>query len=354
MPSRRCAGESNSFITSENPILKITVLYPKEKFEGRDYILLVLQTVRLIGERFGLNHVVNVIRGSDNQYVRSYHHNELETYGKGKDEPDYLWKGVVRQVLVYEFLVKDIENIGVLKLSDKGIDFMENPYSVMLAKDHDFSTEPNEEEESERPASMSGGYDQNLFELLKGLRKDVARQKGLPPYVIFQDNSLQEMATTYPTTSEELAQVNGIGMGKVNKFGGEFLEVIRQYVNDNEITTAADVVVKSSVNKSKTKIFIIQQIDRKIDLEEIAETNGISFNSLLEEIENICYSGTKLNLDYYISHVMDEEKQDDLYDYFMNAETDSIDEALDDEDNQDYSEEEIRLMRIKFMSEYAN
>lgn len=328
--------------------------YPKEKFEGRDYILLVLQTARLTGERFGLNHLVHVIRGSENQYVKSYHHDELEVYGKGKDESDYLWKGVVRQVLVYEFLMKDIDNIGVLKLSEKGIDFMESPYSVMLAKDHDFSTDLNEEEESEKQMAMNGGHDKNLYELLRELRKNVARQKGLPPYVIFQDSSLEEMATTYPTTNEELAQVNGIGMGKVKKFGGEFLALICKYVKDNEIVTAADVVVKSSVNKSKTKIFIIQQIDRKIDLEEIAEMNGMPFGSLLDEIENICYSGTKLNLDYYISHLMDDEKQADLYEYFMNAETDSIEAALEDEDNQDYSEEEIRLMRIKFMSEYAN
>ncbi|MDH5396669.1 MAG: HRDC domain-containing protein, partial [Cyclobacteriaceae bacterium] len=200
----------------------------------------------------------------------------------------------------------------------------------------------------------SKAYDEDLFEVLKALRKSVAKKRDLPPYVIFQDPSLEEMATTYPTNKEELSQVNGVGMGKVNKFGAEFINAIKKYVDENDITTAAEVVVKSSVNKSKMKIYIIQQIDRKVDLEEIAENKNISFDELLLEIENICYSGTKLNLDYYIDQILDEEKQEDLYDYFLNSETDSLEDALDNQDNEDYSEEEIRLMRIKFLSEYAN
>jgi ATP-dependent DNA helicase RecQ len=190
--------------------------------------------------------------------------------------------------------------------------------------------------------------------MLKVLRKKIAKEKDLPPYVIFQDPSLEEMATTYPTTKDELASVNGVGMGKVNKFGNEFLAMIEKYIDENDIETATDVVVKSSVNKSKIKIFIIQQIDRKVDLDEIAEAKAISFDELLTEIENICYSGTKLNLDYYIDEIIDEHKQDDIFDYFLNADTDSMQEALDDEANEDYSEDELRLMRIKFLSEYAN
>src|SRR5690606_12841547 len=186
------------------------------------------------------------------------------------------------------------------------------------------------------------------------LRKHIAKEKNLPPYVIFQDPSLEEMATTYPTTKEELASINGVGMGKVNKFGKEFLEVIQNYVEENDIETASDVVVKSSVNKSKIKIFIIQQIDRKVDLEEIAVSKSITFEELLTEIENICYSGTKLNLDYYIDQVLDKHKQDDIFDYFLSSETDSIEEAMSDLGNEDYSEEDVRLMRIKFLSEYAN
>jgi ATP-dependent DNA helicase RecQ len=190
--------------------------------------------------------------------------------------------------------------------------------------------------------------------MLKALRKKIAKEKDLPPYVIFQDPSLEEMATTYPTNKDELASVNGVGMGKVQKFGKSFLELIKQYVEENEIETAADVVVKSSVNKSKIKIFIIQQVDRKVDLEEIAESKNLSFEELLTEIENICYSGTVLNLDYYIDDVLDDTKQEQIFEYFLNSETDSIEDALEDEDMSDYSEEEIRLMRIKFLSEYAN
>jgi ATP-dependent DNA helicase RecQ len=207
---------------------------------------------------------------------------------------------------------------------------------------------------SDKTPINSKAYDAKLYELLRNLRKKIAKEKDLPPYVIFQDPSLEEMATTYPTTKEEMAQVNGVGMGKVNKFGQEFLNVIQKYVDDNDIETASEVVVKSSVNKSKTKIAIIQQIDRKIDLEEIAETTRLSFEELLTEIENICFSGTKLNLTYYIDQVIDPHKQDDIHDYFMESETDNLEAALNHPEISDYSEEEIRLMRIKFLSEYGN
>jgi ATP-dependent DNA helicase RecQ len=212
----------------------------------------------------------------------------------------------------------------------------------------------DEEVSSEKVPVNAKAYDDKLFELLKALRKKIAKDKNLPPYVIFQDPSLEEMATTYPTTKEDLASVNGVGMGKVNKFGKEFLELINKYVDENDIETATEVVVKSSVNKSKTKIFIIQQIDKKVDLDEIAELTNLSFEELLTEIENICYSGTKLNLNYYIEELIDPSKQDDIHDYFMNAETDSLEAALNDASLADYTEEEIRLMRIHFMSEYAH
>ncbi|MFM8742944.1 MAG: HRDC domain-containing protein, partial [Cytophagales bacterium] len=191
-----------------------------------------------------------------------------------------------------------------------------------------------------------------LFEMLKALRKKMAKEKDLPPYVIFQDPSLEEMATTYPTNKEELASVNGVGMGKVNKFGKEFLDLIQKYVDENDIETASEVVVKSSVNKSKIKIFIIQQVDRKVDLEEIASSKALSFEELLTEMENIIYSGTKLNIDYYIDEVLDESRQEELYEYFLNSETDSIEDAM--AELSDFSEDDVRLMRIKFLSEYAN
>ncbi|UII27805.1 DNA helicase RecQ [Fulvivirga maritima] len=329
-------------------------VHPKERYEAKEYAQIAIEAAMATEERFGLNHLVDVIRGVANQYVNSYNHDQLAVYGKGSEETKDFWKSVVRQSLIYELLQKDIDNIGVLKVSDRGREFLKKPHSILFAKDHEYVDAGDEEEESERVTNTSKAYDENLFNILKSLRKTIAQQKELPPYVIFQDPSLEEMATIYPTNEAELAQINGVGMGKVQKFGKEFLKTITKYVEDNDIVTASEVVVKSSVNKSKMKIFIIQQIDRKIDLEEIAETKGIAFDELLDEIEHICYSGTKLNLDYYIDDILDEERQDDLYDYFLNAETDSIATALEDEDNEDYSEEELRLMRIKFLSEYAN
>lgn len=330
-------------------------VHPRERFDGTDYVKLVLRAVKQTNERFGLNHLVHVVRGVEDEYVKSYGHFTLEAFGKGSGEDSDFWKSVIRQALIYQYLEKDIDNIGALRVTRKGEEFLKDPYPIELARDHDFTTDLEDEEvSSEKTPINSKAYDEKLYEILKNLRKKIAKEKDLPPYVIFQDPSLEEMATTYPTTKEEMAQVNGVGMGKVNKFGQPFLVVIQKYVDDNDIETASDVVVKSSVNKSKTKISIIQQIDRKIDLEEIAESTRLSFEELLTEIENICFSGTKLNLNYYIDQVLDQHKQDDIHDYFMEAETDSLEAALNHESISDYSEEEIRLMRIKFLSEYAN
>ena len=341
--------------TEDNCGMCDNCVHPRERFDGTDYVKIVLRAVKQTNERFGLNHLVHVIRGVEDEYVKSYGHYKLETFGKGSEEDSDFWKSVIRQVLIYQYLEKDIDNIGALKLTGKGEAFLKKPYAVELARDHDFTTDLEDEEvSSEKTPINSKAYDEKLYELLKTLRKKIAKEKDLPPYVIFQDPSLEEMATTYPTTKEEMAQVNGVGMGKVNKFGQPFLALIQTYVDENDIETASEVVVKSSVNKSKTKISIIQQIDRKIDLEEIAETTRLTFDELLTEIENICFSGTKLNLNYYIDQVLDRHKQDDIHDYFMEAETDSLEAALKDESIADYSEEEIRLMRIKFLSEYAN
>lgn len=335
-------------------------LNPKEKYEGQEFVEIVLQAAHQTGERFGINHLVDVIRGSENQYVMSYDHNKLSVYGKGKGQDDQFWSSVVRQTLLFEMLEKDIENIGILKISEKGHEFMLNPHSITLSKDHSYEN-LGEEEEFENTANGHGmamngnsqSYDKNLFDLLKRLRKEVSKKKNVPPYVVFQEPSLEEMATTYPTSKEELAAINGVGMGKVTKFGKPFIEAIQKYVEDNDIVTAADVVIKTASNKSKNKVFIIQQIDKKVDLEEIATSRSMSMEELIEEIEHICYSGTKLNIDYHIEQILDEDQEDELYDYFLNAESDSIDEAMD-EFGEDYSEEELRLMRIKFLSEYAN
>src|SRR5690349_17430138 len=287
--------------TEDNCGMCDNCVHPRERFDGTDYVKIVLNAVKQTNERFGLNHLVHVIRGVEDEYVKSYGHFNLDVYGKGSSEDSDFWKSIIRQALIYQYLEKDIDNIGALKISQRGEAFLKKPHAIELARDHDFTTDLEDEEvASEKTPINSKAYDEKLYELLKNLRKKIAKEKDLPPYVIFQDPSLEEMATTYPTTKDEMAQVNGVGMGKVNKFGKEFLEVIEKYVEDNDIETASDVVVKSSVNKSKTKISIIQQIDRKIDLEEIAESTRITFEELLTEIENICYSGTKLNLSYYI------------------------------------------------------
>ncbi len=331
-------------------------MHPRERFDGTEYVKMAIEAVKQTNERFTLSHLVNVIRGTEDEYVKSYAHFDLPIYGKGDQQDADFWKSVIRQALIYQYLEKDIDNIGVLKVTKKGQDFLKKPHPIELARDHNFTTEVEDEESSERVIINSKSYDEKLFDLLKNLRKKMAREKDLPPYVIFQDPSLEEMATTYPTTKDELASVNGVGMGKVNKFGKEFLDLIQTYVDENDIETASDVVVKSSVNKSKIKIFIIQQVDRKVDLDEIAESKNISFDELLTEVENICYSGTKLNLDYYIDEVLDEDKQQQIFDYFLESETDSIEDAVDalkDEDS-DFNEDNLRLMRVKFLSEYAN
>lgn len=331
--------------------------YDREKYDGQDYVKIVVEAVQQTEQRFGMGHLVSVIRGSSNQYVKSYGHDKLPVYGKGKSEDEALWKSIVRQTLLNEFVEKDIENIGTLKLTQRGLNFLQNPHYVEFTKDLDFSdVDQTEEENNETPASPNAGnsFDKVLFELLKAERKKIAKDKNLPPYVIIQDPSLQEMATTYPTTDEALANVNGIGMGKVQKFGQSFLKIIKQYVQDNEIDIEDVVVIKSSGNKSKNKIYIIQQIDRKIDLEEVAEQKGWKMTDLIDEMEIICFAGTRLNLDYYLEQVVDEDLQEDIIDYFLDADSDSIAEAMDEFDGEDITEDDMRLMRIKFLSEHAN
>ena len=327
---------------------------PKEKFEGTDYLLAALETVKNTNNRFYMDHLVNVIRGESNDYIKSYKHDQLEVFGKGKEDDERLWRTVIRQSMIGGFLEKDIENYGVIKITEKGEKYYQAPYAVTFCKDHDFESMLENEAPEEAPATGGKAYDEKLFELLKAERKKVAKAKGLPPYVIFQDPSLEEMATVYPTSREELAQINGVGMGKVAKFGAPFLKLIENYVEENDIITASDVVVKTSGTRSKVKISIIQQVDRKIDLDEIADNLNLSMDELLQEIEQIIYSGTKLNINYYIENIMDEEREDILHDYFMTADSDNIRVALQELEEEDFAEEEIRVYRIKFISEHAN
>lgn len=350
---------------------------PTPKFKIQDEAVLILQSVLKTEQRFDGEHIADLIVGTDNMYVASYEHNKLDVFGAGKkfrkeaDEDDdevtdkslekevEHWRSLIRQMTICGYLLKDSENYGVLKMSEKGTNYLKDPYPITMSKEHTFDEnehKSNDDDDSNEGDSSGGGiaYDEALLGLLKALRKKLAKDKNLPPYVIFQDPSLEEMATTYPTTLQELAQINGVGMGKVQKFGKPFMDCISKYVEENEIETAKDVVVKQTADKSKVKIFIIQQIDRKVDLEEIAESKDLTMTELIQEIEHICYSGTKLNLDYYINQIMDKDRQQDIYGYFMSSDSDSINDAMNDFDEDDITEDEIRLMRIKFLSEVAN
>jgi ATP-dependent DNA helicase RecQ len=327
-------------------------LHPKEKFEGKDLVMLAIRAVAETKERFDINHLAAVLSGKKTSHVKSYHHDELPVFGKGNDHEENFWKSIIRQTLLNEFIAKDLDHPGIFKLTDKGEKFLADPYPVELTKDHEYEIEGDEEEFETQPIDTNA-YDKNLFDMLKALRKKVAKQKGLPPYVIFQDPSLEEMATMYPTSIDDLKKIVGVGESKAKKFGAEFIKLIEEYVEENDIITASDVLVKTSGVKSKNKIFIISQIDRKIDFEEIAESKDMTYEQLIDEVENICFGGTKLNIDYYIDQLMDDDRQDDIYDYFMNSESDSLEDALN-ELGGDFSEDEIRLMRIKFMSEYAH
>ncbi|MDO7874565.1 DNA helicase RecQ [Hymenobacter sp. ASUV-10] len=328
--------------------------HPKERFEGEEAVGLALRAVVQTEARFNLDHIGQVLMGLTNPHIESYGHNGLPVYAQGKELGDaQFWHSVLRQCLLNDFLEKDIDSIGLVRITDRGIDFIENPRSITLTKDHNFEEEQKADEEKEE-VQHAAGHDEVLFSQLKELRRQVAKQKNLPPYVLFQDPSLKEMATTYPTTLHDLTHVSGVGQGKAQKFGAPFVAAIKKYVEDNDIVTAEDVVVKSAVNRSKNKIFIIQQIDKKMMLEDIAQARGLDMRELMEEIEHICYSGTRLNLDYYLEDMVDEDKQEEIYDYFMNASTDNIAVALKDLGTDDFTEEELRLVRIKFISEVAN
>ncbi len=323
---------------------------PKELFEGKDSIVQVLKMVVELKEKFKADYVINVLTGHATSAVKSYKHHEASYFGSGSEHDDKYWNAVIRQALVNNLLDKDIENYGLLKVSDKGHEYIKKPTSIMLAKDHDYDTIEED--------TVSGGtaaLDNVLFSMLKDLRKELSKKLNLPPFVIFQDPSLEAMSTYYPVTIEELQNIPGVGSGKAKRFGKEFISLIETHVKENEIDRPMDMVVKSVANKSKLKIQIIQSIDRKMSLDDIADSKGMEVIELLKEIESIVYSGTRVNIDYYIDEVMDEDHQDDIYYYFKeDAETDSISAALEELGEDEYSEEDIRMIRIKFLSEVGN
>lgn len=333
-------------------------LHPKTQFEGKDDMELLLECVQETKEKFKGKHIIDVLTGNATSSVRSYKHDKLEIFGEGNDEGknEKFWNAVLRQALVNDFLIKDIESYGTLRLGKAGKDFLKKPYSIMLAKDHDYAAQDEEEEEMLLAASQKGGgaADTTLYSLLKDLTKSVAAKHKLPPFVVFQETSLEEMATHYPVNMEEMAKITGVGVNKAEKFGKSFVELIAKYVEENEIDRPQDIVVKSVVNKSGLKVYIIQGIDRKVNLENMASAKGLKFNDLLAEIETIVSSGTKVDISYYIDDVIDEERQDEVFEYFRSAESDSVDAALEELGSTDYSEEDIRLMRIRFMSEMGH
>ena len=322
-------------------------LNPKKKVEAKDELCAVIETVAVLKEKFKADHIVDVMRGKRTADVRNLGHDELELFGCTEKSDQKFLSAVIRQAVIAGYLERDIENYGLLKLTPKAKKFLNKPESFKIVEDREF----NEEEEVEVLKSGAGcAADPELYSILKDLRKKIARQNSLPPYVIFQDPSLEAMATTYPVNIEELAGIAGVGAGKARRYGKEFVEVIRRHVEENDIDRPEDLVVRSLANKSKVKISIIHAIDRKIDLNEIADSKGMEFDELLDEIESIVNSGTKININYYIDEMLDEDQQDEIFDWFKQSESGMLEEAYQ-EFGSDYSEEEIRLMRIKFISD---
>jgi ATP-dependent DNA helicase RecQ len=330
-------------------------LHPKEKTDGTEDVVLAIETVLAVKQLFKTKHVVQILLGKNSGTLKKMKHDKLPQFGAGADKVEGYWNAVIRQALIENLLAKDIENYGLLKVTQEGLKYIKKPYKIMIAKDHDYL---NDEDEDIMSVMGGGGRtdatDKTLFALLKDLRRDISRKENLPPFVIFQDPSLEDMTIQYPVTIEEMKQITGVGAGKALKYGQPFVDLIKKYVEENEIERPQDFVVKSVVNKSGLKVYIIQSIDRKIDLEDIAIAKNLTFDELLTEIESIVASGTKIDLNYYINEFVDEYHQEEIYEYFREAESDSIEDCLRELGENEYSEEEIRLMRIKFMSELGN
>lgn len=322
---------------------------PKTRKEATEELKQALQVIIAVKEKFKVDYIVDMLVGRETDEVIAHRHGELECFGCGEGKERHFWNAVIRQGMIMGYIEKEVENYGLLKVTAQGRDFLKEPRTFMV-------TENNEYDDYEEPASIgnSGAIDEVLLSMLRDLRKQTSRKLDVPPYVIFQDNSLEEMASIYPTDIEDLQNITGVGQGKAKRYGAEFCELIANYCKENDITPMADLRVRTVANKSKSKVSIIQGIDRQMSFTDIARSLGKDMNELLDEIEAIVYSGTKLNIDYYITEVMDEDRMWDIYDYFHNeSETDSLDEAYDIL-GEDYTEEEIRLVRVKFLSELAN
>ena len=324
-------------------------LHPKTKIEATEALLAVLKSVKAVKENFRQEYIIDFVKGRNTDDIVSHKHDRLEVFGLGEDEDPVIWNPVIRQALIAGYLKKDVENHGLLKLTASGKAFINNPKPFMIVLDNEFS----DDEDKDSMENIGSALDDTLFKMLKDLRRSMAGRLEVPPYVIFQDVSLEQMATMYPVNEKELQNIQGVGAGKAKRYGKEFCELIKRYCEENEIERPEELRVRTVPNKSLKKVKIIQSIDRKIPLDDIATAEGLDFEELLENVEDIVYSGMKLNIDYFIEDVMDEDHIDDIYDYFAESETDDLDTAQEELGN-DYSEDEIRLIRIKFLSEMAN
>jgi len=318
--------------------------------EAQELLCSVIETVIAVKENFKADYIIDVLQGRETSEVQAHMHEDLEVFGSGMGDEDKVWNAVIRQALIGGYLSKDVENYGTLKVTDSGRKFLKKPQSFKITEDNDF-----EEAEEETPVrgGGAGAVDPVLYSMLKDLRKKLSKKLGVPRYVIFQDPSLESMATIYPVSLDELQNIPGVGAGKAKRYGSEFCVLIKSHCEENEIERPEDLRVRTVANKSKLKVSIIQSIDRKVALDDIALSKGIEFGELLDEVEAIVYSGTKLNIDYFLNEIMDEDHLDDIYDYFRESTTDKVEDAQE-ELGEDYTEDEIRLVRIKFISEMAN
>lgn len=344
-------GEEFDEETGEGRDMDDNVRFPKKKQEAGPEVKLLLQTVQETKQLYKSREIINTLMGNSSAVIKSHQTDKHELFGAGKYKEEKFWTALLRQVLVSGLLRKDIETYGIIKLTDKGREFIENPSGFMMTEDHIYAVDPDDKIISANRAWASA--DPELVKLLKELRKKVAKKKQVPTFVVFQDPSLEDMATKYPVNLEEMGHIYGVGEGKAKKFGREFIDLINQYVQENDIIRPDDLVVKSTGAKSGLKLFIIQSVDRKLPLTDIAAAKGMEMSDFIKEMEAIVYSGTKLNIDYWLDEMLDEDQQEEIHDYFLEAETDKIDEALEEFDGE-FEEEEMRLYRIKFISEVAN
>ncbi len=324
---------------------------PRERREGKEYVTMLLKAIQIIQETQKSKHYCAFLSGNITSDIKSYRHDTLEGFGCGKDKDEHFWNAVIRQVLVAGLLYKDIDTYGTLKFTENGKKYLENPQSFSLIQEHDFSNA--DDEEASIGIGKGGAFDEVLYTLLLDLRKSISKQQNIPPFVIFQEPSLKDMCFQYPITMDELTNIQGVGNGKAARYGAPFIDLIAKYVEDNEVERPQDMVVKSLVNKSGLKVQLIQNIDRKLPLEDIGRSQGKSMEEVIEEIEAIVSSGTRVNINYYIDDILDQENQEEIFEYFNDAETDDLKEAIAEFDG-NYTEEELRLMRIKFMSDMAN